>query len=125
MGLQEMAIISGDPKQHRATPVFTHILALVLATLGNLGFPAVKSCEHEWLQVILELGSRFCSYWCSGIKWVRMFSLSLLFWQFKKLKNHDFQLPRNLVHVTEYPIGGLDFEGSVNGVGQRKRTLNT
>lgn len=96
-----------------------------LATLGNLGFPAVKSCEHEWLQVILELGSRFCSYWCSGIKWVRMFSLSLLFWQFKKLKNHDFQLPRNLVHVTEYPIGGLDFEGSVNGVGQRKRTLKT
>ena len=54
-----------------------------------------------------------------------MFSLSLLFWQFKKLKNHDFQLPRNLVHVTEYPRGGLDFEGSVDGVGQRIRTLNT
>ena len=36
MGLQEMTIISGDPKQHRATPVFTHILAIVLATLGNL-----------------------------------------------------------------------------------------
>lgn len=54
-----------------------------------------------------------------------MFSLSLLFWQFKKLKNRDFQLPRNLVHVTEYSIGGLDFEGSVDGVGQRIRTLNT
>lgn len=24
-----------DPKQHRATPVFTHIRAIVLATLGN------------------------------------------------------------------------------------------
>lgn len=35
MGLQEVAIISGDPKRHRATPVFTHILAIVLATLGN------------------------------------------------------------------------------------------
>lgn len=58
------------------------------------------------------------------IKWVRMFSLSLLFWQLKKLKNHDFQLPRNLVHVTEYPIGWLDFEGRVDGAGQRKRTLN-
>lgn len=58
------------------------------------------------------------------IKWVRMFYLSLLFWQLKKLKNHDFQLPRNLVHVTEYPIGWLDFEGRVDGAGQRKRTLN-
>lgn len=35
MGLQEVAIISGDPKRHRATPVFTHILGIVLATLGN------------------------------------------------------------------------------------------
>ena len=34
-----------------------------LAALGNLGFPAVKSHEHEWLQVILELASGFCSYW--------------------------------------------------------------
>lgn len=38
MGLQEVAIISGDPKRHRATPVFTHILDIVLATLGNLHF---------------------------------------------------------------------------------------
>lgn len=35
MGLQEVAVISGDPKRHQATPVFTHILAIVLATLGN------------------------------------------------------------------------------------------
>lgn len=35
MGLQEMVIISGDPKQHRATPVFTHLQAIVLTTLGN------------------------------------------------------------------------------------------
>lgn len=39
-----MAIISGDPKQHRATPVFTHILAIVLATLGN---PPLSSAPFE------------------------------------------------------------------------------
>lgn len=27
--------------------------------------------------------------------------------------------------MTEYPIGWLDFEGSVDSVGQRKRALNT
>ena len=50
MGLQEMAIISGDPKQHRATPVFTHILAIVLATLGNLllfSVPFESSADFE------------------------------------------------------------------------------
>lgn len=53
-----------------------------LATLGHLGFPAITSREHEWLQVILEPGPRFCSYWSSKGK--NVFSLSLLFWQFKK-----------------------------------------
>lgn len=33
------------------------------ATLGSLGFPSIKSHEHEWLQVTLEPISRFCSYW--------------------------------------------------------------
>ena len=50
MGLQEMAIISGDPKQHRDTPVFTHILAIVLATLGNLllfSVPFESSADFE------------------------------------------------------------------------------
>lgn len=33
-----------------------------LATLDNLGFPSIKSHEHEQLQVTLEPISGFCSY---------------------------------------------------------------
>lgn len=34
-----------------------------LATLDTLGFPSIKSHEHEWLQVTLKPVSGFCSYW--------------------------------------------------------------
>lgn len=33
------------------------------ATLGNLGFPSIKSHEREWLQVAFKPVSGFCAYW--------------------------------------------------------------
>lgn len=83
-----------------------------LATLDTLGFPSIKSHEHEWLQVTLKPVSGFCSYWWSK---GRSVSLSLLFWQFKK-EDREFQLPRNLVQMMEYPTGQSDFEGNIDGV---------
>lgn len=44
-----------------------------------------------------------------------MFSLSLLFWQFKK-EDREFQLPRNLVQMMEHPTGQSDFESNIDGV---------
>ena len=96
----------------------------ILAALGNLGgFQLSNPVNTNGCRSSLNWVPDSAHTGVLVIKWVRMFSLSLLFLQLKKLKNHDFQLPRNLVHVTEYPIGWLDFEGRVDGVVQRKKNI--
>lgn len=89
------------------------------ATLGSLGFPSIKSHEHEWLQVALEPISGFCSYWWSkdrnafspppmmAVEKVRIMSSSFL----------------GLSPDDGPPVGQLDFEGNVDDVGQHKRTF--
>lgn len=51
----------------------------------------------------------------TGGQRVGMFSLSLLFWQFKK-EDREFQLLRNLVQMMEHPTGQSDFESNIDGV---------
>lgn len=72
-----------------------------LATLDNLGFPSIISQNMNGCRSPLH---RFPDSAHTCGQRVGMFSLSLLFWQFKK-EDREFQLPRNLVQMMEHPTG--------------------
>lgn len=90
-----------------------------LATLDNLGFPSIKSHEHEQLQVTLEPISGFCSYRWSKNRNVFSLPPTVAVWKVR-IVSSSFPGPSPDDGLA---IGQLDFEGNVDGVGQHKRTL--